>query len=358
VNQRWADLSPVPAGGQGWLEAAEPEFRPALRATLLLAAATGEPGSADCPVTGPRGGRRSRWWWQPYPPGGLMVCVAVTGRGPAGGLPVAGDTRDLLAHEHTRAVLPAGISAELAMAAVHRFFAAGLALESAASLLGGSAASLVLGVVDDLDQLVRDIRDAVFQQPARCTAPPPPDGVHSEAGIAAINAVMPQPAGGAGELLDSVVTGIFAAGMGLQAAMGLPVPEAAARLITEALAWLDEVVRVVRDHILTEHGQQARPGQPVGPHPAAPGRGELAANHTAALAERGAELRKRGAELRERVAQRAYAVYLAAADTAALLERQGDLAGQPGRIDYPTEIKRWRAFADQAKQMAERWQRR
>ena len=56
------------------------------------------------------------------------------------------------------------------------------------------------------------------------------------------------------------------------------------------------------------------------------------------------------------MAERAYAVYLAAADTAALLERQADLVGQPGRIDYPTEIKRWRAFAEQARQMAERWE--
>jgi hypothetical protein len=45
-----------------------------------------------------------------------------------------------------------------------------------------------------------------------------------------------------------------------------------------------------------------------------------------------------------------------AADTAALLERRADLLGQPRRIDYPTEIKRWRAFADQAAQMAERWE--
>jgi hypothetical protein len=30
--------------------------------------------------------------------------------------------------------------------------------------------------------------------------------------------------------------------------------------------------------------------------------------------------------------------------------------GQPARIDYRTEIKRWRALADQARQMAERWE--
>jgi len=35
---------------------------------------------------------------------------------------------------------------------------------------------------------------------------------------------MLQPAGRAGELLDSIVNGIFTAGVRLQAAMGLPLP--------------------------------------------------------------------------------------------------------------------------------------
>jgi hypothetical protein len=51
-------------------------------------------------------------------------------------------------------------------------------------------------------------------------------------------------------------------------------------------------------------------------------------------------------------------MYLAAADTAALLERRADLLGQPGRIDYPTEIKRWRVLAEEAGQMAKRWEQR
>ena len=167
VNGRWADVSPVPGDGQGWLEAVAPVFRPALRSALRLAAATGEPGSADCPLIGPLGGRRSRWWWRPFPPGGLVVCVAVIDGGPAGGWSAAGDARGRVAREHTRAALPAGISAELATAAVHRIFQAGLALESAASLLRGPAATQVLRVVDDLDRLVRSIRDAVLQPPGR-----------------------------------------------------------------------------------------------------------------------------------------------------------------------------------------------
>ena len=39
-------------------------------------------------------------------------------------------------------------------------------------------------------------------------------------------------------------------------------------------------------------------------------------------------------------------------------ERQADQARRPGQLDYPTEIKRWRAFADQAEQMARRWEQR
>jgi hypothetical protein len=63
------------------------------------------------------------------------------------------------------------------------------------------------------------------------------------------------------------------------------------------------------------------------------------------------------AELLQRhVAQTAHAVQSAAADTAALLERRADLLGQPGRIDYPTEVKKWQAIADKARKMAERWE--
>ncbi len=338
VNERWADLSPVPGDGQGWLEAVEPAFRPALRATLLIAATTAHPGSADCPVTGPRGGRRSRWWWQPIAPGDLVVCVAVIDGDPAERSPMPGDARDPLAREQTRAAPPAGISAELAMAAVHRIFQAGLALESAASLLPGGTATQILGAVDDLDRLVRDIRDAVLNPPDRRTDPPPHEA-QSGAGIPASAAPTPQPAEHAGDLLDSVVNGIFTAGMSLQSAMGLPLPETAAQHITEAVRHLDEVIRHVRDHILTGHGQQAHARE----------RAERAANHPAVL-------RERGDALRERLLETARALNLAAADAAALLEQRAGLLDQPGRIDYPTEIKRWRVFADQAKQMAERYE--
>jgi hypothetical protein len=59
-----------------------------------------------------------------------------------------------------------------------------------------------------------------------------------------------------------------------------------------------------------------------------------------------------------RAARTARALQAAALDAAALLERQADLARQPGRLDYQAEIKRWRAFAEQAEQMARRWEQR
>ena len=64
----------------------------------------------------------------------------------------------------------------------------------------------------------------------------------------------------------------------------------------------------------------------------------------------------RPALLEERMARTARALQVNALNAAALLERQADLARPPARLDYPTEIKRWRAFADQAEQMAECWE--
>ena len=174
ANAQWATVSPGPADGQGWLEAAEPAFRTALGARLRLAAAAGEPGSADCPVTGPGGGRWSRWWWQPIPPGGLVVCVAVLDDGQARvQLPARDETGDPPARAGPPAAWHGAISAEVAMAVVHRVFQAGLALESAASLLDGPMVTVLLRVLDDLDQLVHDIRNAVLKLRTRPMTPPP-----------------------------------------------------------------------------------------------------------------------------------------------------------------------------------------
>jgi anti-sigma B factor antagonist len=149
------------------------------------------------------------------------------------------------------------------------------------------------------------------------------------------------PAARTEELLDVAVGSIFDVGLILQAAVGLP-PGVTAQRITEALGRLDDIVRDIRDHALTGRGQSAGPGSARRPPP-----------H---ILERSVRARHQSELLRRHLAQTAQAVQSAAADTAALLERRAELLGQPGRIDYPTEVKRWRALADQAGQMAERWE--
>jgi hypothetical protein len=62
----------------------------------------------------------------------------------------------------------------------------------------------------------------------------------------------------------------------------------------------------------------------------------------------------RAALLRERLVQTMCALQRSAAETVRLLEQRADLVQEPGGIDYRTKIKRWRAFADQAEQMAKR----
>lgn len=174
VSPAWATLWPQAADGDRWPEAVQPPFRSALTARLRLATATGEPGHADCQVTGPHGSRWSRWWWHPAPPHSLVVCVAVLDDGPASAaLPVRGDTPDLPTQGHAWTAPDIRISADHAMAVIHRIFEAGLALESAASLLDGPLATLVLRALDDLDQLVHHIRSAVLAQQTHPATPPP-----------------------------------------------------------------------------------------------------------------------------------------------------------------------------------------
>jgi anti-anti-sigma factor len=143
------------------------------------------------------------------------------------------------------------------------------------------------------------------------------------------------------ELLHLVVASIFDVGLILNAAIDLP-PDGTARRITDALRRLDEVVREVRSHVLAgrDRGLEA----------------ELAWRPSPEVLARSALAKDRATVLRRHVAETARALNSAAADTAALLERRADLVGEPGPIDYRTEIKRLRVLADQAGQMADRWQ--
>ena len=130
----------------------------------------------------------------------------------------------------------------------------------------------------------------------------------------------------ADELLDVAMAGIFDVGLSLQAAIDLP-PGDTAQRITEALRRLDDVVREIRDHVLAGRGHGVERDLPRRP--------------PLHVLERSAQAMSRSQLLRRHVAQTAHAVQSAAADTAALLERRDGLLGQPGRIDYPTEVKRW-----------------
>jgi len=143
------------------------------------------------------------------------------------------------------------------------------------------------------------------------------------------------------ELLELMIDSIFNVGLILQAVIDLP-PAVTAQRITEALRRLDDAIREVRDHAFAERCHSVAPGPAWRP-----------SRH---LLERSARAMASSALLQRHVAQTARALQSAAADTAALLERRPDLLGHPTPIDYPTEIKRWRAIADQAAQMAEHWE--
>lgn len=169
--------------------------------------------------------------------------------------------------------------------------------------------------------------------------------VPGEPGSTAITPAGPGPAAAAdpADLLDWVVNSIFNVGLTLQAAVGLP-PDLTEQRIIDALRHLDHVVREIRQHTFADHGPQTQPGH-------VRSRPQDAPEHPALA-------RSRAALLQHRVMHTAHALQSAAADTATLLEQRADILGEHGRIDYPTEIKRWRVLADQARQMAESWEQR
>jgi anti-anti-sigma factor len=159
----------------------------------------------------------------------------------------------------------------------------------------------------------------------------------------------PSDAAPAEELLGLTVDSIFDVGLILQTAVGLP-PGVTAERITEALHRLDDAVREIRDHVFADRGRSAEPGRAGTPFP------HLMGTPFPHLMQRSAQAVDRSAVLQRHVAQTARALQSAAADTAALLERRAALVGHPSRIDYATDIKQWRALADQAAHMAERWE--
>jgi GAF domain len=143
-----------------------------------------------------------------------------------------------------------------------------------------------------------------------------------------------------------VVNRLFSVGLSLESARSIVGDGPAGHRIAVATGEIDGVIRDIRMIAL---------GNAVGPgHRAADRRPPQAGGVDDRIGEpRPAGSTADRAATRERLAQAARALQATAADTAVLLERSADPA-QPGRIDYPTEIKRWRAFAEQADQIVKR----
>jgi hypothetical protein len=139
-------------------------------------------------------------------------------------------------------------------------------------------------------------------------------------------------------LLDWVSNSIFDIGVALQAAADLS-PGTAGPHLTEALHRIDDLAQATSDLMFAERARPlvARRPTPDGHQPPA-------------------QTADRAVLLQKRMAQTARSLQMSAAGAAALLDKQADLTSQPQRIDHRTEIKRWRAFADQAGRLAERWE--
>jgi len=134
------------------------------------------------------------------------------------------------------------------------------------------------------------------------------------------------------ELVGYIVNGLFSIGLSLESARSIAGDGPAGDRIAAATGKVDRLIREIRQHVFAEPQQEDQ--------------------------ERPAQTADRAALLREHMARTARALRASAADYATLLEQQADLIRPPRRMDYPAEIKRWRAFADQAEQMARRWEQR
>ncbi len=144
------------------------------------------------------------------------------------------------------------------------------------------------------------------------------------------------------ELVGYIVNELFSIGLSLESAHSIAGNGPAGNRIAAVTDKVDRLIREVRHHVFAEHPQGTQAGRHRRP--------------TQEDQERPAQTADHAALLQERIARMARAMQASAADYAALLEQRADLARPPGRMDYPTEIKRWRAFAYQAEQMAERWE--
>ncbi len=93
---------------------------------------------------------------------GLLTRGPPVGAGPAPAGTVTADVIRHLAEDHDR------IAQGLNDVVIHRIFAAGLDLEAALGLIGERPGTgMIYHALDELDQVIRDIRDTVFGIRAR-----------------------------------------------------------------------------------------------------------------------------------------------------------------------------------------------
>lgn len=144
------------------------------------------------------------------------------------------------------------------------------------------------------------------------------------------------------DVINQLAGSLFEVGVLLKAAAGLP-GDAARVHIGEALSRLDDAVQAALDHVSAEHSREVESSLACSPLEV-PGRLRWSAD--------------RAGLLRERLAQTVRALHRSALEMAGVLERRIEVVREPGRIDYRTELKRWRGFAEQAEQMARRLERK
>lgn len=131
-----------------------------------------------------------------------------------------------------------------------------------------------------------------------------------------------QPATSAGveqDFAQDIVRRLFSVGLSLESARSIIGGGAAGDRLAAATDEIDGIIRHIRSVTLSR-----------------------AASRPANSADQVARMARR---LQER-----------ALEFAGQLEQQAEHTRPPVRLDYPAEIKRWRAFADQAEQTAIRWE--
>jgi hypothetical protein len=144
------------------------------------------------------------------------------------------------------------------------------------------------------------------------------------------------------EFAPRIVNQLFPIGLSLESARSIAGNGPAGDRIAAATDKVDRLIREIRHRVFAEPAHATGAGLPMRSWQDDP--------------ERSAQTADRAALLQEHMARTARALQANAAEYAALLGQGAGLARQPGRMNGPAEIEWWRAFADQAQQIARRWE--